>query len=398
MNIVSVESIADLIRGVTFKSEQKLHNDGDGLVPCLRTANIQSQIEYDDLWFIAKTLVKNNKQFLIPGDIIFSAANSKELVGKSAMFRGSKKSITFGAFLTVIRPKQELILPKYLCYYLNSAGALDELRRMASITTNIANISNAKVSVLPVPLPCIIDQKKIVAKIDSLFADIDAGLEKINEVKAKLDSIKQSILKQAFDGTLIDAMKYPQIQLGKITNPINGRTFKSSEWAQSGLPIIRIQNLKNEEKAFNYFAGFIDAKYKVNKGDLLFAWSGTPGTSFGAFIWDGPSGVLNQHIFKLPIDASKIDKNYLCNVLNYKVTGFIEKAQGGVGLAHITKSSFIETCIPLPNKNIQEKISKKIDSLFVDIDNQFKKINQLEQQLNSLKQSILKQAFEGNLV
>src|SRR5690348_11041159 len=74
---------------------------------------------------------------------------------------------------------------------------------------------------------------------------------------------------------------------GDVLGLVNGFPFKPSHWKGRGLPIIRIQNLNNADAPFNYCPDRIPDKYIVKKGDLLFAWSGTPGTSFGAHIWDG---------------------------------------------------------------------------------------------------------------
>ena len=65
------------------------------------------------------------------------------------------------------------------------------------------------------------------------------------------------------------------------------------------MPIIRIQNLNDKDASFNFYDGPVDKRFAVERGDLLFAWSGTPGTSFGAHLWSGDSAVLNQHIFKV---------------------------------------------------------------------------------------------------
>ena len=81
----------------------------------------------------------------------------------------------------------------------------------------------------------------------------------------------------------------------RLCEVINGRAFKSSEWREKGMPIIRIQNLRNKDAPFNYFGGDVEDKHLVNEGDLLFAWSGTPGTSFGAFIWHGMQGAEPTH-------------------------------------------------------------------------------------------------------
>jgi len=80
---------------------------------------------------------------------------------------------------------------------------------------------------------------------------------------------------------------------------INGCAFSPAEWKTSGTPIIRIQNLNDQFASFNYYQGIVPERNRVVIGDLLFAWSGTIGSSFGARIWKGPAGVLNQHIFKV---------------------------------------------------------------------------------------------------
>jgi type I restriction enzyme S subunit len=62
--------------------------------------------------------------------------------------------------------------------------------------------------------------------------------------------------------------------------------------------IIRLQNLNGSDN-YNYFSGVPQDKWLVEPGQLLFSWAGTKGVSFGPFIWNGPKGVLNQHIYKV---------------------------------------------------------------------------------------------------
>lgn len=86
--------------------------------------------------------------------------------------------------------------------------------------------------------------------------------------------------------------------LQEVAQLINGRGFKPHEWKAMGLPIIRIQNL-NGAPDFNYYTGRYDPKIEVEPNQLLFAWSGSRGTSFGPHIWNGPLGVLNYHTWKI---------------------------------------------------------------------------------------------------
>src|SRR5580692_5931882 len=100
-------------------------------------------------------------------------------------------------------------------------------------------------------------------------------------------------------GRVVPNAPWPTIKIGEALHLINGRAFKPTEWTKSGTPIVRIQNLNNPNAPFNYYQGDLPEKISLKDGDLLFAWSGTPGTSFGAHIWRGGKAWLNQHIFKV---------------------------------------------------------------------------------------------------
>ncbi|MFZ3000651.1 MAG: hypothetical protein WA071_09980 [Undibacterium umbellatum] len=87
-------------------------------------------------------------------------------------------------------------------------------------------------------------------------------------------------------------MSTPIIKLKEVAKFVNGKAFKPSDWSEQGIPIIRIQNLNGLDKPFNYWEGLVDKQVQVSRDDLLLAWSGTPGTSFGAHIWRGGPAVL----------------------------------------------------------------------------------------------------------
>jgi restriction endonuclease S subunit len=156
--------------------------------------------------------------------------------------------------------------------------------------------------------------------------------------------------------------------IGDAIRMINGRAFKANEWSGPGLPIVRIQNLNNEAAAFNYFDGDFDPKHKIGSGSFLISWSGTPGTSFGAFIWDRGDALLNQHIFKCELYGNAFEKKYLALAINARLDEMISHAQGGVGLRHITKGKLESIGIPLPPLTEQRQIVAKVDQLMVLVD------------------------------
>ncbi|MGE8065462.1 restriction endonuclease subunit S [Pseudomonas sp. NPDC089569] len=145
--------------------------------------------------------------------------------------------------------------------------------------------------------------------------------------------------------------------IGEVCDFVNGNGFKSSEWTDQGLPIIRIQNL-NGSVDFNYFSGEPNPRWLVSPGDILFAWAGSKGASFGAKRWLGPIGVLNQHIFKVTPKAH-IYQSWLYEELR-TVTEKIENQAHGfkATLLHVQKADITEQVINLPPYSEQEKIAK----------------------------------------
>jgi type I restriction enzyme S subunit len=112
---------------------------------------------------------------------------------------------------------------------------------------------------------------------------------------------------------------WAKAEVSEFLTLLNGYPFKPSHWKGRGRPIIRIQNLNNPDALFNYCPDDIPHKYIVRKGDLLFAWSGTPGTSFGAHIWEGREAWLNQHIFRVEFTEAFLDKRFLRLAINHNL-------------------------------------------------------------------------------
>lgn len=185
--------------------------------------------------------------------------------------------------------------------------------------------------------------------------------------------------------------------IGELCTLINGKAFKPSDWTDTGLPIIRIQNLNNPDAKFNYFLGEVAPKFFVEKGELLFAWSGTPGTSFGAHIWSGERAILNQHIFRILFDEAAIDKTFFRFAINQKLENLIEQAHGGVGLRHVTKGKFEQTVIPLPPLNEQRRIVAKIEALMARRQRVKEALEAIPLLLAQFRQSVLAAAFRGDL-
>ncbi|MBM4136498.1 MAG: hypothetical protein FJ241_06660 [Nitrospira sp.] len=182
---------------------------------------------------------------------------------------------------------------------------------------------------------------------------------------------------------------WKNVKIDEISNLINGKAFKPSDWTVTGLPIIRIQNLNDPTKPYNYFNGEVEPKYHVNNGDVLLSWSGTPGTSFGAHIWQGGDAVLNQHIFRVEISEDRLLKKIFVYAVNLRLNDLIHNAHGGVGLSHITKTRLEKIEITLPPLPTQHKIVEILE----EADNLRKLRQQADEKMKNLVPSIFIDMF-----
>ena len=227
---------------------------------------------------------------------------------------------------------------------------------------NGANITNLKFSNLSnytIPVPPLSEQERIVAELD-LLSDVIA---KKREQLKQLDTLAQSIFYDMFGDPITNEKGWKTKKLGETSTLHNGRAFKPTDWSNSGLPIVRIQNLNNPTLPFNYYDGEVANNHRLYGGELLYAWSGTPDTSFGAHIWYGGDAVLNQHIFKIEYNKDLLNIKYFVFNLNGIVNSMFDKTHGGVGLQHITKGTLTSQNICLPPLYLQQQFASMIESI-----------------------------------
>lgn len=141
--------------------------------------------------------------------------------------------------------------------------------------------------------------------------------------------------------------------LGDLGRYLNGRAFKRAEWRDEGRPIIRIQNLTGSSDTFNYFQGEADDRHVVQQGDLLVSWAAT----LGAYLWDGPEAVLNQHIFKV---ESRIEKRFHKYLLDHKLDE-LKRHTHGSGMVHITRRAFESVPVDVPDLGEQGRIVELLE-------------------------------------
>ena len=292
----------------------------------------------------------------------------------------------------VISPLGKVYTSDFLYYLLSSSFAFEQFTNVASGGV-VTNLNSDKVASTKFPLPPYEEQKRIVLEIEHWFALIDIIEHSKVNLQANIKFAKTKVLDLAIHGKLVpqDPTDEPASELLKRINPkaeitsdnghyqklpegwtilkvgnvaeyINGRAFKPEEWEQTGLPIIRIQNLNDPNAYYNRTKNEYEEKYLIKKGDLLFAWA----ASLGTYIWKGEDAWLNQHIFKV-IPYPFMYKKYLYYAFHAMITEFYRKSHGS-GMIHITRKQFEEITLWLPPLTEQYRIVQYLQQVFEKLD------------------------------
>jgi type I restriction enzyme S subunit len=284
----------------------------------------------------------------------------------------------------VVKPKKNDVDLNFLKYFLMSGIDLS----VAITGAAQPQITRQSLSPIKIQLPPLAEQQRIAALLDTA----DRILKLREQAIAKLDALAQSVFVDMFGDPLTNSKNFETVKVSSICKLVNGRAFKPTEWQESGKPIIRIQNLNDEKKRFNYTQENFDKKYLVKNGDVLFSWSGTPGTSFGCFKWLREDGWLNQHIFKVILNEKLITTDFFIMQMNLKIGELISQAHGGVGLQHVTKKMVDELPLLLPPIKLQQDFCKRVTE-FEKIQRIYKNAFDLT---NLLQSSLQHQSFAVN--
>ena len=143
-----------------------------------------------------------------------------------------------------------------------------------------------------------------------------------------------------------------------LADYINGYAFKPDDWGKEGLPIIRIEQLKNPDGPSDYYAGQLPSAVVIDDGDLIFSWS----ASLFLRIWTHGRAALNQHLFKV-IERDGVDRLFLKAFIEFYLPD-LTKASHGSTMQHITRKELERFAAPFPTyEHEQAKIAEVLSTV-----------------------------------
>jgi len=276
--------------------------------------------------------------------------------------------------------------------------------------------SKGEIAGIELPLPPLHEQQAIVAKIEELLSDLENGKQQLQTAQQQLKVYRQSLLKWAFEGKLTNK----NVKEGEL--PVGWKWVKSGElfsfvtsgsrgWAKyysnSGSIFIRITNmdfdtldlnLKSEKIQYvNPPSNSEGIRTKVQEGDFLFSITGYLGMF--AIAPKLENAYVNQHVC-LCRPKEGFNKKYVGYWIVSKSGGhhYLNKNQKGAVKAGLNLDDLKGFPVPIASIEEQNQIVLELESKLTVCDKIAETISQSLQQAETLRQSILKKAFEGKLV
>jgi type I restriction enzyme S subunit len=405
--------VCKVVRGITFPASAKEDKYTSENVCCLRTTNVQKEVDWDDVYFVSKDYVKRDDQFVKIGDILMSMANSYELVGKVSVVRKLPYLTSFGAFISAVRPLS-VIDAQYLFHALRTAKVQSELRRGSSQTVNIANISIGRLSEVDIPLAPLNEQKRIAEKLDQLLTRVDSCQSHLERIPQILKRFRQSVLAAAMAGRLLENER----ELGDEELPIgwkwvtveeacerivdclhstpkfasSGHYCVDSNWIKPGIFIFEKARFVDDET-------FVERnrRMKPQQGDVVFSREGAL-LGVAVYVPDNFEFCLGQRMMifrpKTELNAKFLEFFLNSQTFRSQYTPLIS----GTASPHLNIGDIRICRIPLPSLEEQAEIVRRVEKLFALADRLEVRYWSAVERVEQLTPSLLAKAFRGELV
>ncbi|PKD30085.1 Type I restriction enzyme EcoKI specificity protein [Ruminococcus bromii] len=408
--------VSNFERGITFPAAAKEAAPTEDNIPCLRTANVQENLEIDDMIYVNRDFMKGNIAKLVrENDIIMSSANSRELVGKSSLVTHIPFPMTFGGFVLNIRAKE--MSSKYLFYFLRHEFLAGKFIGESSQTTNIANINTTTLGNYEIPLPPLPEQQRIVDCIESLFAKLDEAKEKAQAVVDSFETRKAAILHKAFTGELtakwreehgVGMESWETRELAECFEIVSGiQKTPARSPKDNPVPYLTVANVYrgridlSDIRYFEVTSKEIE-KLKLQDKDILIVEGNGSGNEIGrCAIWHNelPLCIHQNHIIRMRRKTVDILPEYALHYLNSEAGKSImrERSKTTAGLFNLSAGKIKTIPLPMASLDEQSEIIYLIDSLLEKEQWAKESAEAVLDQIDLMKKSILARAFRGEL-
>ena len=292
--------------------------------------------------------------------------------------------------MKILHVNKELVLPKYIFYRMNIIQFDHSTHKRYWIQ---------QYSKIKIKIPPLAEQERIVARIEELFSELDKAVETLQTTKRQLEVYRQAVLKEAFEL----ASGYPEKKIKDVCSQIVDCPHSTPKWAAEGRICLRTTNFRRgyldlSEKNFVSEETFDNRNSRLvpESGDVLYSREGAI-LGIACMIPENLQVCLGQRMMLLRTNG-KVTSKFLMHFLNSPtVTSFVATITGGSASPHINVGDIKMFRIPVPSVAFQMDIVNQIESRLSVCDSIEQTVDSALAQVDAMRQSILKEAFEGRL-
>lgn len=382
---------------------------GDVLARTNEQADAEPSMEYSEitvkLW--GKGVVERKK-------VLGSEVNGRRFVARAGNFIASRIDARNGAmglvpdsldgalvtndFPLFTANTDRLDLP-YLGWLCRTRDFVDLCVRASEGTTNRVRLKEERFLALEIPLPPLPEQRRIVARIESLAAEIDEAKRLRREAVEEAGALEKASLIGLLPKTA------PKKKLGELVAPeskISYGVLVPGPDVEEGVPFVRIQDLSIRNaspKPNKHIAPEVDAQYKrtrLSGGEILIGVVGSIGkVGIAPPSWSGAN--IARAVCRL-VAGPEIDHHYLAAVLSAQpCQDYFTEATRTLAQPTLNVGQLSQTPIPLPPLPEQRRIVAELDSLQAEVDALKRLQSETAAELDALLPAILDRAFKGEL-
>ena len=302
--------------------------------------------------------------------------------------------------MKILHINTDLVVPRYIYYRLQTIHVDHSTHKRYWIQ----QFSKIKVKIPPIPV-----QQRIVSHIEELFSSLDNAVETLQKTKEQLAVYCQAVLKEAFDSAEKDCKMLPiaeiltKVRKGMSTGPF-GTMIKKSDHRTSGIPMLGIENIGrgrfvdgNKIFVTNEKAEELKS-FSLEAGDIIISRSGTVG-EICAIPERAAGSLLSTNLMRVSLDNEIIRSDYFIALFQSKgiVLDQIKELCKGSTRDFLNQTILKQIIFPVPSLERQAEIMTIIETRMSVCDSIERTVNTALTQAEAMRQSILKEAFEGRL-
>lgn len=347
------------------------------------------------------------------GDFLFSRMAS---VGRAGFVPADLEGALFNYHLMRLRLNDGVILPRFFHYFVRGAETVRRYLEEVSRGATRDGINTKLLLQMPVEVPPLAEQRRLVTKIDSLSSKSKRAREQLDHIPRLVEKYKQAVLGVASRGDLTSAWRlragitssWVTTRIGELLADIRYGTAKKCGYDNGAVPVLRIPNVQRGEivlddlKRADFDAGEV-AKLRLIKGDLLVIRSNGSIDLVGrsAVVRENAEGMLFAgYLIRLRIkpDIADPDFIHLCLQEPEQREIITQTAKSTSGVNNINSDEIKSLRVVLPPLPEQREIVRRVQHAFSWIDRLVTQASSARKLVDRLDQMILAKAFRGELV